>query len=384
MKKATCIAVSVVAAVLGFLCLAAAALALGLVFGLGLGLNNNYNNNNNDTNYNNTNSTATATTEQPTTLVMTTTASIVRTFVDNVTFPAGSYVIPLSNLSTDPSVQAPSIVNFSVLIQVGIEVDPNNIVLVSRRKTFLYFAVPSQQSSTTNRKLRNVPDSGLCVQFGTSNNCHIVPYDFPSIPRSLISLPYFPGSLIPRPSINRELGFQPVTHLFNGETLYQLPISAPPFLCPPSIGSQCVSVPYQAYVISRDSRSPASVPSILFVACGSQCQGQQGRCKQPCQTCNYDTVTGRDTPVTRRYHMQGVTSGSFQFVYGTYSTPDRMRIYQDDEQIFDSGCVGTNGERKVTVTFTGFSDEIRVDVEPNCTGTLGADWYFYVGCPSTD
>jgi hypothetical protein len=64
-EKATCITVSVVAAVLGFLCLAAAALALGLVFGLGLGLNNNYNNNiSNDTNYS---STATTTIEQPTT-----------------------------------------------------------------------------------------------------------------------------------------------------------------------------------------------------------------------------------------------------------------------------------------------------------------------------
>jgi hypothetical protein len=109
MKKATCITVSVVAAVLGFL--AAAALALGLVFGLGR--NNNYNNKiNNDTNYNTTDSTET-------TIEQATTASIVRTFVDNVTFPAGSYVIPLSKLSTDLSAQAPAIVNISVLTQVG-------------------------------------------------------------------------------------------------------------------------------------------------------------------------------------------------------------------------------------------------------------------------
>jgi hypothetical protein len=217
-----------------------------------------------------------------------------------------------------------------IFIQVGINADPTNDVLVSGRKTFLYIAVPSQQSSTTNRKRRNAPDTGLCVQFGTSNNCHMVPYDLQ----------------------NKGSGFQPVTTVINGETLYQLPITAPSSLCPSSIGSQCVSVPYQAYVISSNSRSPASEPASLSAACGSQCQGQQGTCKQSCQACNNETVSGRDTPVTRRYHMQGKTSGSFQFVFETYGIPDRMRIYQGDVLIFDSGCLGTNGERNVTVTFT--------------------------------
>jgi hypothetical protein len=39
--------------------------------------------------------------------------------------------------------------------------------------------------------------------------------------------------------------------------------------------------------------------------------------------------------------MQGKTSGSFQFVFETYNIPDRMRIYQGDVLIFDSGCLGT-------------------------------------------
>jgi hypothetical protein len=58
-------------------------------------------------------------------------------------------------------------------------------------------------------------------------------------------------------------------------------------------------------------------------------------------------------------------------------------IYQDDVQIFDSGCVGTDGERNVIVPFSGTSDEIRVDVEPNCSGTRGTGWYFDVRCPLT-
>jgi hypothetical protein len=189
--------------------------------------------------------------------------------------------------------------------------------------------------------------------------------------------------MVPYDLQNGGSGFQQMNRLLNGEPLYQLPITAPSILCPSSSGSQCVSVPYLAYVVSSDSKSPASEPSSLSAACGSQCQGEQGTCKQSCQACNNETVKGADTPVTRRYRMQGKISGSFQFVYQTNGIPDRMRIYQGDVQIFDSGCLGTGGKRNVTVTFTSYSDEIRVDVEPNCTGTLGTAWYFRVGCPST-
>jgi hypothetical protein len=249
---------------------------------------------------------------------------------------------------------------FIIFIQIGVNADPTNDVLESGRKTFLYISVSTQQSSTTNRKRRNALNTGLCVQFGTSNNCHMVPYDLQ----------------------NKGSGFQLVTTLSNGETLYQLPITAPSSMCPPSSGSQCMPVPYHAYVVSSNSRSPASEPASLSAACGSQCQGQQGTCTQSCQACNNETVSGRDTPVTRRYYMQGKTSGSFQFIFETYGIPDRMCIYQGVELIFDSGCLGTYGERRVTVTFSNLLGEIRVDVEPNCTGTLGTAWYFHVGCPS--
>jgi hypothetical protein len=107
------IVIGVVIGAVVFLCLAAAGLALGLVFGLGL--NNNYNNNNNDTFYENTDSKET--TAATTTLI--TPASVEQNFVNNVIFPNGSYVIPLSNLSTDTSAQAPAIVNISVLTQVS-------------------------------------------------------------------------------------------------------------------------------------------------------------------------------------------------------------------------------------------------------------------------
>jgi hypothetical protein len=120
MKRANRIVIGVVIGVVVFLCLAAVALALGLVFGLGL--NNNHNNDNNGTFYENTGSIET-TTEQATT-ILTTSSPIVLNFVNNVMFPNGSYVISLSNLSTDISTQAPAIVNISVLTQVGTHLRP--------------------------------------------------------------------------------------------------------------------------------------------------------------------------------------------------------------------------------------------------------------------
>jgi hypothetical protein len=434
MKRSTGITVGLVTAVLVFLFLAGRlAITLGLVFGVG---KQNHTDSIETTpeqetttliatttteRATTTTEQATTTTEQATTTSTTTTTKlkltveeeILRNFTNNVVFPYGSYVLPLSNLSTDPSAQAPVIVNNisvltqvnlvmrnssktkifllarynaiaiayacmlyscikngspNLLIQIGVNADSTNDVIVSGRQTILYIAAPSQQTSTTTRKRRAAPDIdvqfddiGLCVQFSTSNDCHMVPYDLQDS-----------GS-----------GCLPLIQRLYDQIVYQLPIAAPFSLCQSSNGSRCVSVTYQTYAVSRGIRSPASEPASLSIACGSQCQGEQGTCKQLCRACNSERVSGTDTPMSRRYLMQNQTSGSFLFVYETYNVRDRMLIQQDDVVIFDSGCVGTNGERNVNVTFSGTSDEIRVDVEPNCSGTTGTGWYFDVRCPLT-
>ncbi len=334
---------------------AAAALTLGLVFGLRqndtASLNNTRNNTQNNTRNNTQNNTRNETGSE-----------IVKIFIDNVGFPNGSYVISLSSMDSNSLVQAPAIANSTVLTNVGLVVDPTNDVLVTGRKTFLYILVPPQQATAGKRKRRDStlsPDPGVCVQFGSSDNCHVVPF----------SLQY------------SGLGFRVAGWLSDGSSIYQIPISAPSSMCPSLVNSQCTSVTYQAYVISGNSRSVASSSSSLSAACGSQCQSQQVTCSQTCQNCDGKTVAGTDTPVSRRYHM-GRTSGSFQFLYQTYSVPDRIRVFQDDKQIYDSGCLGTILEVTVNITFTGSSDEIRVDVEPNCDGTTSTAWYFQVSCPS--
>ena len=91
-------------------------------------------------------------------------------------------------------------------------------------------------------------------------------------------------------------------------------------------------------------------------------------------------MSGADSPVSRQYYM-GTSNGSINFQYETYLVKDRIIIVYENTNIFDSGCVGTNGLMSTTVT-SGQSKEIRVDVEPNCEGTTGTAWYFIIGCAS--
>uniref|UniRef100_A0A914PMU7 Uncharacterized protein n=1 Tax=Panagrolaimus davidi TaxID=227884 RepID=A0A914PMU7_9BILA len=76
----------------------------------------------------------------------------------------------------------------------------------------------------------------------------------------------------------------------------------------------------------------------------------------------------------------GRNNGTIMFVYQTYDVKDRITITYENRMIFDSGCVGTEDEQQTPVTFSGQSQELRVDVEPNCDGTTSTGWYFSVPC----
>ncbi|CAF3512418.1 unnamed protein product [Rotaria sp. Silwood2] len=79
----------------------------------------------------------------------------------------------------------------------------------------------------------------------------------------------------------------------------------------------------------------------------------------------------------------GAGTTSFQFIYQTYSKPDRVKVWNGATNLLDSGCVGTANEVTVTLTLTSGNSNIRVDVEPNCTGGTGTAWYFKVVCPNS-
>lgn len=95
-------------------------------------------------------------------------------------------------------------------------------------------------------------------------------------------------------------------------------------------------------------------------------------------TCSAEQLEGGDIPETRLIDM-GKTSGTFVFSYNTYVIPDEMIVSYEGRTLFDSGCVGES--RDVTLTYSGSSTLVRVEVRPNCAGDTGTAWDFVIGCP---
>ncbi|CAF4183780.1 unnamed protein product, partial [Rotaria sordida] len=58
------------------------------------------------------------------------------------------------------------------------------------------------------------------------------------------------------------------------------------------------------------------------------------------------------------------------------------KVWNGARNLLDSGCVGTGSPVTVTFNLTSSDKNIRVDVEPNCTGGTGTSWYFTVACSS--
>jgi TolB-like protein len=99
----------------------------------------------------------------------------------------------------------------------------------------------------------------------------------------------------------------------------------------------------------------------------------------PTGQCNEQQIAGGDTADQRNIEM-GQTSGSFNFAYETYSIRDQIIVSYEGNQLFDTGCVGASNN--VSLTFSGNSTQVRVQVIPNCSGdTSGTAWNYTASCP---
>lgn len=98
--------------------------------------------------------------------------------------------------------------------------------------------------------------------------------------------------------------------------------------------------------------------------------------------CNRRVQAGT-SKVDARQIALGKKSGSFIFDYETYREEDRLTIVKENEIIFDSGCVGTNGVKRIRVPFSGNQDFITVQVIPNCVNkqSTATQWKYLVNCP---
>ena len=276
-------------------------------------------------------------------------------------FPNGSYSLNINSLQAGHPDMTPLEVTPQNLSQWGVNIDNSSLVAEAGRLNYFYILLPLRSRILQSSNSIAVDISSIGVRFGSADSLRIIPLSLTSKPLSGLRLVKSSGL---------------------GE-LYELQVGMPPSICSKDEGTSCSVVRWTAYSISSDGKSGQgmSSPNILPVSCGSQCeQESNSACStSTCQQCDGLQVAGADTPVTRRYYM-GISTGKFNFQYETFSIPDRIRVFYGDEAIFDTGCVGANGQ--ISLSFSGTSKEIRVDVEPNCRGTSGTAWNFKLSCPS--
>ena len=135
---------------------------------------------------------------------------------------------------------------------------------------------------------------------------------------------------------------------------------------------------------AKDTTGGATGPHLHFEYSTGSIFGSGRTDPHPCITlsppvpCGSVQVAGGDTPVTRTVEL-GVSSGTFNFSYDTYSIPDRMVVTYQGRVLFDTGCVGASGS--VNLSYAGTDTRVSVSVTPNCSGTTGTGWQFTVSCP---
>ena len=341
--------------IVGIIAVCALVIGLPLVVGYGLPRQPNYE----KTTYNYNNISQTTNNYDQISQITNINDKISQTIVDNAEFPNGTYIVSLSNYLSAPATWIPTIPNDTVLQKLGLVIDKTNNVLVTNRKTFLYVLLPPKTTVGRRRRRDFEAITAIGIKFDGSEKLHVIPLSLQTSNQGFI-----------------KRGTSP-----DGSELFQIPITAPQTMCSVASGTQCSSVSWSSYALGTIMASPASNPSILSAACGSQCDFNGGTCQKSCEQCNGESVSGADTPISR-YFTMGKSIGSFDFKYQTYSVPDRIRIFQADEQIFNTGCLGTQVFVAKSIVLNGKSNEIRVDVEPNCDGTTGTVWVFEIGCPS--
>ena len=94
--------------------------------------------------------------------------------------------------------------------------------------------------------------------------------------------------------------------------------------------------------------------------------------------CSNTQNAGGDTPDTRTIELSK-PAGTFNFTYETYAQEDEIIVRYQGVTLFDTGCVGANGTR--SLSYSGTSTSITVQVIPNCKGGSGTAWNYSVSCP---
>jgi len=98
----------------------------------------------------------------------------------------------------------------------------------------------------------------------------------------------------------------------------------------------------------------------------------------PVIQCSVQHGGGDEVPKTAIVEL-AQPSGTFQFDYDTQMVPDQIIVSYEGNILFDTGCVGAIGSE--TLTYSGSSTQVEVQVIPVCAGDSTTKWYWTVHCP---
>ncbi|CAJ0953230.1 unnamed protein product, partial [Mesorhabditis belari] len=272
---------------------------------------------------------------------------------DGSIFPNGSYQIAVDSLKSGNLTKAPLLVDIAMLNSFGLRVDNSSLIAEEGRLSYFFVRLPYVGD-----------DGAVGVRFGDSKSINVIPLNL---------------------SIDSSSGVALLGRLPDNTLVYKLEIRIADAMCSNSADGTCSSVSWTPYYIESDiSGSPANFNNDLPVACGSQCDTDASSpCAVSCTQCDGQQVAGSDTPVSRRYRMSSTSAQGLKFIYDTYHIKDVVRVSYDGKNIFDSDCVGTEGNKMIMLNYNGKSMELRVDVEPNCEHTTGTVWDFTLPCAPT-
>ncbi|MEA2019410.1 MAG: glycine zipper 2TM domain-containing protein [Campylobacterota bacterium] len=99
--------------------------------------------------------------------------------------------------------------------------------------------------------------------------------------------------------------------------------------------------------------------------------------------CNDLTRAGSNRKESHQVYL-GNSFGEFDLEYETFTAKDRILVRYDNQILFDTGCVGTNGKLRKSLQYNGLSEEMTIEVLPNCMGNQpSTKWNFQLICDGT-
>lgn len=96
--------------------------------------------------------------------------------------------------------------------------------------------------------------------------------------------------------------------------------------------------------------------------------------------CNDLTRAGSNKKESHQVYL-GNSYGEFDLEYETFTAKDRIVVRYDNQTLFDTGCIGTNGKLRKRLQYNGLSEEMTINVIPNCMGNQpSTKWNFQLIC----